>query len=373
MAKRNISYAVERITSSLQNAMKIGVEQSQLLAIYKSRLFDVELVDKERRNQVLVEVNKNIGLAISMRDVRNASNDLLNQVLANGPEDSPEIEQYADELPPTTPEYILQNREEFTPAEITHAEKCTQHIHTASVEGVETTTPVVEANTNTQPIQSEDITMKVNSTNAYDNTTAAADFITVVPTSLHAGDQYVSFEIDFASSTVKHTVVDKDGKRVIHRTARDGSFVERFFVPEEAKAETKEEQKVADKSFMDSANGIAPEYLAAGAALLGAAGSILTSPNGINTANIVGGVAGVGVSYFASKHFLSERENDLVTKAMAVSGGLVAGAVMSRGADMLSTHFWGDTSTAVAVTGESVVAVMPVEAPVVIGEVSPMF
>lgn len=347
MAKRDIPYAVERTVNSLQNAMSNGVEEGDLLAIYKSRLFDENLVEKNRRNQVLVEVNKQLGMDFKMRDIKNASNKFLDQVNKDGIDDSPEVIQHADDLPALSPEYIADNPEEFTSDEVNAAKV---HLHKAS--------PVAEITTavsdNSVKSNSEEVNMKTNASNQYNSTTSAT-----------AAD---ANNTGAAENTIDPTLNNTAGAE---QANANNANTEQAKPNEEQKAA---DNNIADESFMDKVNGIRPEYLAAGAAVIGAAGSILTAES-INAANVGGGIAGVAASYFGAQYLLGERENTLVTKSLALSGGLVIGAVSSRGVDILANRFFGDKVPAVLENGETVVTVTPapMPAPVVTVEQAPMF
>lgn len=335
MAKRDINYAVERITNSLSNAMNGGTSQEQLLALYKSRLFDEELVDKDRRNQVLMAVNKEIGMDIKMRDVKNADNTLLEQVLANSGETGPEIVQEPSDLPAPTAEFILANREEFSAAEVTKA-GLDLHSHKGT-QVADATGPVSEVKSaNTQTTNStEDTDMTTNASNAYNNTTS---------TSAQANNN--------AGQTAEEAL--NKGAETVDETLKAGA--------EQAKEKAEETvENLADPSFMDKVNAIRPEYLAAGAAVIGAGVTILNADS-VNAYNLAGGAAGVAASYFGAKHFLGGRENTIVTKSIAVSAGLVAGAALARAGDMARDYIAaGDANQ--AADGETVVTIKPVPAP----------
>ncbi|EBV8434162.1 hypothetical protein NFI00_000026 [Salmonella enterica] len=331
MAKRDINYAVERITNSLNNAMNSGTPQEQLLALYKSRLFDEELVDKDRRNQVLMAVNKEIGMDIKMRDVKNADNTLLEQVLANSGETGPEIVQAPDDLPAPTPEYILANREEFSADEVKQA---TTELHTHQGTTVANATgPVSEVKSaNTDTNSTEDTNMTMNASNSYNSTAST------------------SSQADNHNPAETAEDLLKAGAENVKGAAEEGA--------QAAQEEAKKVENLADPSFMDKVNAIRPEYLAAGAAALGA-GIALVQADDINLFNLGGSAAGVASSYFGAKYLLGERENTLVTKAMAVSGGLVVGAVMTRGADILKGYVQNND----VIEGETVVTIKPMPAP----------
>ncbi|ASU03792.1 hypothetical protein JOAD_123 [Erwinia phage vB_EamM_Joad] len=333
MAKRDINYAVERITNSLSNAMNGGTSQEQLLALYKSRLFDEELVDKDRRNQVLMAVNKELGMDIKMRDVKQADNTLLEQVLANSGETGPEIVQEPNDLPAPTAEFILANREEFSAAEVTKA-GIDLHSHQGT-QVADATGPVSEvksANTvNTN--STEDTDMTTNASNSYNTTTSTS-----------------------AQADTNHTAEEalNKGAETVDETLKAGA--------EQAKEKAQEAtENLADPSFMDKVNSIRPEYLAAGAAVIGAGATILNA-DAVNAYNLAGGAAGVAASYFGAKHFLGGRENNIVTKSIAVSAGLVTGAALARAGDMVRDYvIAGDANQ--AADGETVVTIKPVPAP----------
>lgn len=336
MAKRNLEYAVEMIVNSLNNAMQSGTERDQLLSLYKSRLFDENLVDKDRRNQVLQAVNKAVGMDFLMRDIKNADSTLLEHALKSTNDNGPDILQGATELPELTPKHILSNRDEFSEREVLQAasiEKADNHqAEVLSQSSVETLTIIQQ----TQSHPKEESLMK-----------AENDI------------QNAGQHINEAARNTADAI--KDGAQEATEQAKAGA--------QQAAEEVKE--TIADPSFMDRVNAVRPEYLAAGAAVVGAGTTMLATD--FNLFNLGGGAVGVTASYFAAKAFLSQRENNLLTKAAAVSGGLVLGAAGVRAAGFAKDYF-GDTELTRDANGETVVLIkpLPTPAPVVTVE-QPLF
>lgn len=70
MNKLTIAEVVKQVSDSMLNQMEYGVKDVALLSFFKSKLYDEELVPKDRRQEILVLVNKETGLKYTFNDIK---------------------------------------------------------------------------------------------------------------------------------------------------------------------------------------------------------------------------------------------------------------------------------------------------------------
>lgn len=72
---------IKEISESVNNQMEYGTNDIALLSFLKSKLFDETLVPKDRRQEVLVGVNKAAGLNYTFADIKNVESPALDIIV----------------------------------------------------------------------------------------------------------------------------------------------------------------------------------------------------------------------------------------------------------------------------------------------------